>query len=154
MSTVTTEDLRGIKGLGPRKAEIIRQTLESNEAVTAKDLAEIQGVSDRLAKEVVRLVKGDSAKTTAKATKTTASKATAKATRKKATRKKASNGSKYTPGNKFVEQTEAIQLTAGFVRKAARQMIEEGRLNEAKQWLSAVMDLMDDENVPHDRLSN
>lgn len=148
-TTITTEDLRNIKGLGPRKAEIIRQVIADSDDVTAKQLAEIQGVSDRLAKQVVALVQG---KPLPK--EPTRKKATRK-TVKKATAKKSSNGSsRYKPGNKFVEQAEAIQLTAGFVRKAGKQMIEEGRLNEAKQWLGAVMDLMDDELVPQDRLSN
>lgn len=127
MSAVTTEDLRQIKGLGPAKVELIQQTLESLDdpsQVTAKQLAEIQGVSERLAKQVVGLMRGDEPKT---------------ATRRR--RRAASNGG-----------PKPIKLTAGFIRKAARQMLADGDETEARKMLNAVSDLLDDETVPRDRL--
>lgn len=127
MSAVTTEDLRQIKGLGPAKVELIQQALESFDdpsQVTAAQLTEIQGVSERLARQVISVVRGE--------------KPEAKRRRRNAN----TNGG-----------PEPITLTAGFIRKAARQMLADGDTAEARKMFSAVSDLLDDEPVPHDRIS-
>lgn len=136
MSTVTTKDLRQIKGLGPTKASLIHRTLsefDDPEAVTKEDLAKIRGVSHRLAESVLDLVRsnGEPVKPPAK-----------KATRKRtATRQAPSNG------------TTKLAFKAGTLRLVARTLDEGGSADEAARIRSAVADLLDDETVPQDRLA-
>lgn len=129
MSAVKTDDLRQIKGLGPAKIELIEQTLNAHDdpsQVTATQLAEIQGVSERLAKQVVKVVRGQSP-----------------TTQPRRKRRATSNGS---------SNAGTITLTAGFIRKAVRQMMADGDEREARKMLAAVSDLLDDEPVPQNRI--
>lgn len=136
MSDIGVKELRQIKGLGPKKAELIASTL--SDETTIEDLRAIKGVSDNLAKQVIELrdAGGEpvkSAKRTRKsAAKATASKSTARA----------SNG----------VSNGRIILTAGTLRKVARA-IETTELDEATRIRNSVADLLDTETVPAERFA-
>jgi NAD-dependent DNA ligase len=145
----TYTDLRQIKGLGPRKAEAIQETLESVEdlsKVTKTDLADIQGVSEALAEQVIRLVRGQSVAPAKRAPR----KRTRKATARKASTA-TTNGSE--PSNLATDESRSITLTAGFLRKAANQLAEEGNQLEAQRLRNSVSDLLDHDVVPFSRIS-
>lgn len=143
MSNVTLEELRQIKGLGPSKAQKIADQLSAFDdpaKATTEDLAMIQGVSERIAKEVLTLVNGGEVTQEAK---------TPRRTRRKSKPRTTTGNGKA----KWSNTPEPIKMTAGFVRKAARAAVEEGREEEGRAWAMAVYDLLDNELVPHDRMA-
>lgn len=137
MSDIGIKELRQVKGLGPKKAEVIASIL--NDETSVEDLRALKGVSDNLAKQVIDLRDSGGepvkpVKRTRKRTakKTTSGKATARATR--------------------VSSNGHISLTAGTLRKTARA-IEGSEPEEAKRLRNAVADLLDAEPVPQDRFA-
>lgn len=145
-TTVTVKDLRKIKGLGPTKAQTIKGILDSHESptdVTIEELASIQGISTRTARQVVQEVLAASRRTEAdsderqeapKRKKTAKAKArvTAKSTKSKAT----SNGN-----GKHVERT------AGDVRRFANEAEAFGLTDLATSMREQVCAKLDDETI-------
>lgn len=129
---VTSDDLSKVKGLGAKKAEAIEKALEGG-AKTVEELAAIQGVSARIAGEVLKLAKDPDKYEPEAPTprKVAAKKATAKAA---PTPAPASNGS-------------AKKVSADDVRKFARQAEDIGFTTFAATLRSQVAPLLGDELV-------
>lgn len=140
-----TEDLVQIKGLGPSKAKLLQEALEAYDdptQATATELAEIDGVSEQLAKQVIKVVKGGTPTAPPK-----------KATRKKAARKKAARKPAARASATTSNGHSTLTLTAGQVRRLARALDEAGEKTEAKRLRSGVADLLDEEPIPSSRIS-
>lgn len=137
MSDINIRDLRTIKGLGPRKAQVIKEVLDARPdgEVTADDLASIQGVSPRMAKAVVKLVKSGSSEAAEK-----------EAAIKPGSTRSKTNKTKKTNGAKTVANGH-IDVKAGDVRVFARQAEEFGFSTLANELRSIAAAKLDDETV-------
>lgn len=135
MSDITVKDLRQIKGLGPRKAQVIKEHLDARPdvEVTADDLASIQGVSPRMAKQVVKLVKAGSTETEKEAAIKPGSTRKAKAKTNKTKKATTTNGH--------------IDVKAGEVRIFARQAEEFGFSTLANELRTIAASKLDNETV-------
>lgn len=140
MSDITVKDLRQIKGLGPRKAQVIKDHLDArpDNEVTVEDLASIQGVSPRMAKAVVKLVKGKDTEPTEKEAPIKPGSTRAKTNKTKKSTK--TNGSKTATNGH-------IDVKAGDVRVFARQAEEFGFESLANELRSLAAAKLDNESV-------
>lgn len=140
MNDIKLSDLRQIKGLGPKKANIIASLLKGTEdptTLTEEDLGRVKGISPHLAEEVISLVQSEGEPL----------KPVKKATRKKATKRTPEAAVAQRSGN------GRITLKAGLIRRVAREYDAVGDTAEAAKLRSIAADLLDDEPVPHDRFA-
>lgn len=142
MSDISVKELRQIKGLGPKKAEIIASMLK--EATTVEDLQAVRGVSETLASQVIALRDGEQVVEP----KPEPKKATRKRTTKKVTGKATAQPTR--------KNGRGITLDAGTLRRMARSLSESENpadQAEANRVQHAVADLLDDEPVPASRFA-
>lgn len=159
MSTrdITIEDLAKVKGLGATKAEKVLQVIGDAEgAFSASDLSTIPGVSERIAKQVVKLTKDPDNYTPEPPTprqpkpvdeyevNPTTKRITKKATAKKATR--------ATNGNGNGSHSRSPNIKAGDVRRFAQDAEKLGLESLAETLRIKVAAKLDNQTVPADSL--
>lgn len=130
-NTITVEDLRQVKGLGPSKAQAVKDFLDSLANPAEADvsaLSDIQGISNRMAKQIIHVTKGESLEDEPKTKKAT----TKRRTTKRRTSRSSSNGH---------------SKTARDVRVFARLAEEQGFGEVAATLRNAVSAKLDDEKV-------
>lgn len=130
-NTITVKDLRQVKGLGPNKAQVVKDFLDSLDTPTEADesaLASLQGISPRMAKEIIQVTKGEAVE---------ASKPKRKS-RKTKTKTKAK--ARSAPSNGHAK-------TARDVRVFARLAEDQGFGDVAATLRNAVSAKLDDEKV-------
>lgn len=130
-ATITTEELRKIRGLGPRKVEIVEGIMDEKgaENVTVEDLASVQGISVPMAKRIVKAISTGKAENP---------KPRKKAAAKKAATQARSNGN----GNE-----RNRELTARDVRVFANDAERNGFTDLADELRRAAASKLDSETV-------